>query len=68
MCHCGKPIHYTDLENRVRVKRLIHYHGEFVSITIEGKGTFKVQRHYIALHGIKADEIDQLGFEKVEES
>ena len=39
--------------------------GEYVEVTIIEGETYKVQRHYLALHGIKAHELDQLGVEKV---
>lgn len=65
LCHCGKPLHYPYPETREMMEQLIAEAGEYVDVTVPGKGTWKVQRHYVAMHGLKAAEIEQLGFEKV---
>jgi hypothetical protein len=65
MCHCGRPLHYVDPTAEASVRRMIDLAGsEYVKVTSPG-GDFLVQRHYIALHGLKADELPLLGFEKV---
>lgn len=64
-CACGLPLHYTNKEFQAEMQELSDKLGEFVTIKVLTKGTWKVQRHYIALHGIKADELDKLGFQKV---
>jgi len=64
LCHCGKPLHYRDPLNLTRMLRLVREVGEFVNVTV-GSRTWRVQRHYIALHGIKAKELPALGFEEV---
>lgn len=63
-CHCGKPLHYTDKTKQARVQELVDKLGEFIPVTVPRKGTWLVQRHYIALHGTKAEEIETLGFRK----
>ena len=61
LCHCGKPLHYTDpvlerhMMDRVRVM------GELVTVTIDGR-TWAIPRHYIALHGLNITDIPALGF------
>lgn len=64
MCHCGKPLHYTDETaerlTRARVAKL----GEFVKIYAGGRW-WKVQRHYVSLHGLRAVDMPSLGFEDV---
>lgn len=70
LCHCGQPLHYTDQANYRRVRKLVDLLGEYVTITIPlpgGTRSWKVQRHYIALHGIKATDLvaGRLGFEEV---
>lgn len=67
LCHCGKPLHYSTPEQQAAVERMIEEAGgdPYISVTVPDKGTYRVQRHYIALHGLKAAEIDELGFEKV---
>ena len=63
-CHCGRPLHYTDPNVEDFVRKMIKLCGPTVIIEVSGR-RFKVQRHYLALHGIRAAEIDRLGFEEV---
>lgn len=69
-CHCGKPLHYKDAKAREIVDRIIKQTGHrFVNISVEVADgetkTWSVDRHYIALHGLKAKELPGLGFEEV---
>lgn len=66
MCFCGEPLHYTDPVVQNQVKKLIESSGRMIDITVVDVGTFKVDRHFIALHGIKGEELPSLGFERVE--
>lgn len=61
-CHCGLPLHYTDPVIEAQVRALVAQLGEFVTIETP-EGRWRVQRHYIALHGVKAQELPALGFE-----
>jgi hypothetical protein len=46
---------------------MISLAGEpFVTVTILGVGRFRVQRHYIALHGFNARVAIDYGFEKAQ--
>jgi hypothetical protein len=57
-CACGRPLHYTDPEVRAAVDRLVADHGDCITITrLEDNRSWIVQRHYIALHGIKATDL-----------
>lgn len=67
LCHCGQPLHYTDPEVEREVRRMVADLGEFTTITVEGLGSWRVQRHYIALHGVIGHELPTLGFEPVSE-
>lgn len=68
LCYCGKPLHYNNLENFVKVSKLSDELGEFVTVhSIKTGKKYLVQRHYIALHGIKGSEIDSLGFKEAKE-
>jgi len=67
LCHCGKPLHYSDPDLRRIVERLIEAKGTHQPVTV-GRRTWLVSRHYIALHGIKAVELPFLGFEEVANS
>ncbi|HZT29439.1 MAG TPA: hypothetical protein VFA33_06130 [Bryobacteraceae bacterium] len=64
MCHCGRPLHYTDPVIERMVRALIAQLGEYTRVTVEGR-SWMVQRHYIALHGIKGADLPFLGFEEV---
>jgi hypothetical protein len=59
MCACGKPLHYTDLDTRFLVDGLVAQRGEFMEVSCAGKRYF-VQRHYVALHGLKGAELPAL--------
>lgn len=66
LCHCGQPLHYTCKTTEKRVKTLIEGKGRYVAVTnIETMKTYKIDRHYIALHGIKGELLDTYGFEEV---
>lgn len=64
-CPCGQPLHYQDDEKRRLVQALVDDLGEDVPVQVEGKGTFLMSRHYIALHGLKAEDVDLLGFPRL---
>ena len=64
MCHCGRPLHYTDPVIERMVRALIRQLGEYIKVTVNGR-TWLVQRHYIALHGIKGSELPDLGFQEI---
>lgn len=65
LCHCGRPLHYTDPDNQRAVELLIKRLGPNIRITAQGR-TWLVPRHYIALHGIRAAELPFLGFQEIE--
>jgi hypothetical protein len=65
LCFCGKPLHYTDPLVADFTRGLIKEHGPTVKVSVGGR-IWDVQRHYIALHGIKASELADLGFPEVE--
>lgn len=67
LCYCGKPLHYSDPAMREAVQRMVNRLGEYI-IVVVGKRRFKIPRHYIALHGLRAWQVAKLGFEQVEES
>lgn len=61
-CACGRALHYADPERREKVERLIALVGDdHVRISVLDSPTrtrtFRVQRHYIALHGVSADDL-----------
>ena len=76
ICHCGQPLHYTDKNREFFIKECIDKLGRFVEVSVPLDGstvttknskmrTFKVDRHYIALHGIHGSTLADLGFEEI---
>ncbi len=59
-CACGRPLHYNDPNAQAQVQRLVDQLGEYTTITVPGIGSYKVQRHYIGLHGVVAAELPKL--------
>lgn len=58
LCACGRPLHYTNPANREIVERMIESAGGDQCVTVSvGRRRWRVQRHYIALHGISAVEL-----------
>jgi hypothetical protein len=72
LCACGLPEqHYTDPGVQSWVNALIRRKGPTVLLTVDlpgGARSFRVSRHYVALHGIVASELPNLGFEEVKEA
>ena len=59
MCACGQPLHYSNPQTEQMVRKLIAMRGEYVTITCMGQ-KYKVQRHFIALHGIRGIDLPKL--------
>lgn len=57
MCYCGMPLHYSNREIEAYMHDMVRKHGTHVDIICEGK-SYRVPRHYIALHGINGWELD----------
>lgn len=66
-CACGRPLHYSDSRIQALVQDQVDKLGEDILVSTRGR-TWSVPRHYIALHGIKAAEIESLGFPEVPRS
>jgi hypothetical protein len=66
LCACGRPLHYTDPSIKRAVQKLIDRLGADVVVTV-GDQSWAVQRHYIALHGLKAADLSTLGFPRAAE-
>lgn len=59
LCACGKALHYTDPDIERAMREQIAELGEHV-VVVGPDGSFRVPRHYIALHGLKAARLAQL--------
>lgn len=58
-CACGQPLHYSDPKKFEMVQKIVDQFGETIPVQAPG-GTWAVPRHYIALHGLKAEELPEL--------
>lgn len=69
LCGCGEPLHYTDPKNEQLVRKMVEEFGETVVVNT-GVEAYRVPRHYIAAHGLAAEDLTQLaehyGWEPVE--
>ena len=63
-CHCGKELHYSDPVIEAQVHEMVGLLGPFITVEVGGR-SWRVQWHYIALHGLKAKELPDLGFMEV---
>lgn len=59
LCGCGEPLHYPNPEAERLVRDLVAKHGVTVAVTT-GDRAWHVPRHYIALHGLRAEELPDL--------
>lgn len=65
MCACGRVLHYNSPDAEAAMRRIITLTGEeFANVHCGGK-SWRVQKHYIALHGLKAQELDMLAAMRV---
>jgi hypothetical protein len=64
LCACGRPLHYTDTTMRRQVQKLVDRLGADVVVTV-GDRSWAVQRHYIALHGLKPAMLPVLDFPEI---
>jgi hypothetical protein len=64
-CHCGQPLHYTDPMAESFTRGLVENLGPTLKVSAMGH-VYEVQRHYIALHGLRAADLPSLGFPEVE--
>lgn len=57
-CGCGRPLHYTDPQVERMMRRQVARKGPNILVEVEGDNYgIWVPRHYIALHGLKAQEL-----------
>lgn len=58
-CACGLPLHYTSPEIQAQVQKQVDELGEWMPVQV-GHERYMVQRHYIALHGLKGNQVHSL--------
>jgi hypothetical protein len=63
-CACGRALHYSDPVLQRCIQDFCDRLGEDANVEVNGRG-FRVQRHFIALHGIKGPELLRYGVEGV---
>jgi len=67
LCHCGKPLHYSTPDAEATAKKMVANFGPYIRVWV-GNRCFKVQKHYIMLHGVKGEDIPKLGFHEYTQS
>lgn len=67
LCHCGKSLHYKDKQMQALVQKWVDKLGEFVIVRDAQNRGWLIQRHYIALHGLRSQQLSELGFEQLKE-
>lgn len=56
-CACGRPLHYSYPGSERVMREIVAMQGETVVITVTGGESYRVPRHYIALHGLAAADL-----------
>lgn len=64
-CHCGRPLHYKDPKIKEYMMKMVERGGRMIVIKLMDGKSYRVDRHYIALHGVSGMELDSLGFEEI---
>jgi hypothetical protein len=64
LCHCGKPLHYLNPKIEALVRAMVQELGPTVPVVVDDH-TWLVPRHFIALHGLKAQALPTLGFQEL---
>lgn len=64
LCACGQPLHYLRPETEAAMRRVVRLQGAKLKVTV-GHRSWLVPRHYLALHGLRAEELPALGFQEV---
>ena len=68
-CACGQPLHYQTPHAQELGEEQIRELGPHIRVVV-ADGKWLVPRHYIALHGIKAEDLSQVaeqyGFTRVD--
>ena len=58
-CPCGRGLHYTNPAQQHAVEKLVKLYGVTVKVRTPA-GAWLVPRHWIALHGLAAQELPDL--------
>jgi hypothetical protein len=57
-CACGRPLHYTDPRIERYMRELVTRKGPEILVSVDGENYgIWVPRHYIALHGIRGEQL-----------
>jgi len=65
-CFCGRELHYSNKELERIMVDICETKGDYLEVSdIVNYKTYRVQRHYIALHGIKQELLPTYGFEEL---
>lgn len=59
-CACGLPLHYSDKAMEDKITQISSELGEYQPVQVGTDEHYLVQRHYIALHGLRAIDLPNL--------
>jgi hypothetical protein len=65
LCHCGQELHYLSDQVRASIEEAIALYGPDQLISDRGE-TYRVSRHFLALHPIQPGSLARSGFPRVE--
>lgn len=65
LCPCGKPLEYISAQVQAAVEEAIERYGPDVLMSEKGQ-TYRIPRHHVACHGVKAGELARSGFPRVD--
>ena len=61
LCPCGRELHYSNAEIANVVRLIIAQSGSLTLVVHAANGhSYRVNKHYIALHGLQATELEDL--------
>ena len=64
MCACGRPLHYRNPQIQAAMQEMVDNFGENIKVTVFNR-SWMVPRHFIALHGLSAQDLPSLGFPEI---
>ena len=63
-CPCGRRLHYSNPAIESHVQALVDKLGAETTVICRG-ARYRVSRHYIALHGLQAADLERLAAEGI---
>lgn len=58
-CACGRVLHYKQVKKFLKIQAFIDELGPTIDLRV-GDEIYRIQRHYLALHGLKSRDLPLL--------